>query len=145
MKKLVILLVVLGVASFFLFSKKGNVIKNVAVSYVVAPDLINKEGRTIATRTMVPEGFLRKMYPANSFSAYIQNYPLKPSTSKVITYDGKEYVYQRGHAGVLEVPVPSNGLQQCADALIRLRAEYLWKQNRKKEIGFNFTSGHYCS
>jgi hypothetical protein len=41
--------------------------------------------------------------------------------------------------------VPKNGLQQCADALIRIRSEYLWGNNRKGEIGFNFTSGHYCS
>ena len=38
-----------------------------------------------------------------------------------------------------------NGLQQCADALIRIRSEYLWDYNRKDEIGFEFTSGHYCS
>ena len=41
--------------------------------------------------------------------------------------------------------MPDNGLQQCADALIRIRSEYLWDVNRKDEIGFNFTSGHYCS
>ena len=41
--------------------------------------------------------------------------------------------------------MPSNGLQQCADALIRIRAEYLWQSNQKNKIGFNFTSGHYCS
>ena len=28
---------------------------------------------------------------------------------------------------------------------MRIRSEYLWNQDRKKEIGFNFTSGHYCS
>ena len=33
----------------------------------------------------------------------------------------------------------------CADALIRIRSEYLWDHDRKDEIGFNFTSGHYCS
>ena len=41
--------------------------------------------------------------------------------------------------------MPKNGLQQCADALIRIRSEYLWDNNRKDEIGFKFTSGHYCS
>jgi hypothetical protein len=46
---------------------------------------------------------------------------------------------------VLDLPVPENGLQQCADALIRIRGEYLWDHNRKDDIGFNFTSGHYCS
>ena len=70
---------------------------------------------------------------------------MKEFGSKVINFDGNEYGYQKGHVGVLEIPVPSNGLQQCADALMRIRAEYLWDKNRKDEIGFNFTSGHYCS
>ncbi len=63
----------------------------------------------------------------------------------MVNYDGNDYVFLSGHVGVLEVPVPTNGLQQCADALIRIRSEYLWDQDRKDEIGFNFTSGHYCS
>jgi len=63
----------------------------------------------------------------------------------VINYDGSAYFYQSGHVGVLEMPVPKNGLQQCADALMRLRSEYLWDKNLKSKIGFQFTSGHYVS
>lgn len=100
---------------------------------------------TISERIKVPDTYTRVKYPEGSFSSYIQNYKLKSFDAKVINYDGKPYVYQSGHVGVLEVPVPSNGLQQCADALIRIRAEYLWETNRKDDIGFNFTSGHYCS
>ena len=64
---------------------------------------------------------------------------------EIINYDDTQYYWQAGHVGVLDIPVPKNGLQQCADALIRIRSEYLWDTNRKDEIGFNFTSGHYCS
>ena len=62
-----------------------------------------------------------------------------------MNFDGNPYVYQAGHVGVFNLPVPADGLQQCTVALIRLRAEYLWGQNKKDAIGFNFTSGHYCS
>ncbi len=134
-----------GGVSFFFFSKKGKVIKNVAKSYVLSPNYINKDGMTISERIKVPDTYTRVKYPEGSFSSYIQNYKLKSFDAKVINYDGKPYVYQSGHVGVLEVPVPSNGLQQCADALIRIRTEYLWEINRKDDIGFNFTSGHYCS
>ena len=146
MKKLLFILVAVGLLSFMFFTKKGKVVKNVALSYVVpTPNHINSEGATIAERILVPENFSRAEYPEGSFSKYIQQYPLKAFDAKIINYDGEEYVYQKGHVGILEVPVPSNGLQQCADALIRLQAEYLWEQNRKSEIGFNFTSGHHCS
>ena len=108
-------------------------------------NLINKEGTTIATRVNIPKGFKRVDYPKGSFQEYLRNYKLKAFGSKIINYDGSEYFWQRGHIGILEVPVPENGLQQCADALIRIRSEYLWDHNRKDEIGFNFTSGHHCS
>lgn len=109
------------------------------------PKLIDKKGSTVRTRARVPEGFERAVYVKGSFQDFIQNYPLKSYGSKVINYDGSEYFYQLGHFGVLDVSVPKNGLQQCADALIRLRSEYLWQKNLQSKIGFEFTSGHYCS
>ncbi len=115
---------------------KGNLTK---------PNLINKDSLTIKTRVNLPEGYKRVNYPEGSFQEYLRNYKLKPYGSKIINYDKSEYFWQGGHIGILEVPVPSNGLQQCADALIRIRSEYLWDNDRKDEIGFKFTSGHYCS
>lgn len=107
--------------------------------------LINKTGDSICTQVIVPEGYKRIAFKINSFQEYLRNYKLKPYGSKIINYDNSEYFAQNWHEGVLEIPVPTNGLQQCADALIRIRSEYLWEQNRRDEIGFNFTSGHYCS
>jgi hypothetical protein len=109
------------------------------------PSLINKNGLTIKSRVNFPEGYKRISYPQGSFENYLRNYKLKPFGSKIINYDDSEYFWQGGHIGILEIPVPKNGLQQCADALIRIRSEYLWDNNRKAEIGFKFTSGHYCS
>lgn len=111
----------------------------------VQPDLINKKGNTISTRVTIPKGFQRVAYLQGTFEYFIQNYRLKDFGSKVINYDGSEYFYQSGHIGILDVSVPKNGLQQCADALIRLRSEYLWEKNQQSKIGFEFTSGHYCS
>ncbi|RKE98315.1 DUF4846 domain-containing protein [Ichthyenterobacterium magnum] len=107
--------------------------------------LLNEDSLTIKSRVIAPKGYKRVIYKKGSFQEYLRNYSLKPFGSKIINYDATEYFWQRGHIGVLDIPVPSNGLQQCADALIRIRAEYLWDSNRKDEIGFNFTSGHYCS
>ncbi len=115
------------------------------VAVVTKPSYINKSGLTVKTRVKIPEGFVRDSFPKGSFQNYIRSYKLKPFGAKVINYDGSLYFNQIGHYGILEIPVPKNGLQQCADALIRIRSEYLWNTNQKDKIGFNFTSGHYCS
>lgn len=144
MKRLgLLLLFVLG--CLVLLSKKGKQIKNIGLSYITSPSYINKEGVSVSERILIPEGFERVSYLQNSFSNYIQQYVLLPFETEVINFDGNPYFYQKGHVGVLDVSVPSHGLMQCADVLIRLRAEYLWSQDRKDEIGFNFTSGHYFS
>jgi len=146
MKKTLLIIVAIIMIAFLAFQLKP--IKKVAskvVAIIETPSLINKDSTTIKTRVSTPDGYKRVKYTKGSFQEYLRNYKLKPFGTKVINYDDTEYYWQGGHIGVLEVPVPKNGLQQCADALIRIRSEYLWEQNRKQEIGFNFTSGHYCS
>ncbi|GAA4277236.1 DUF4846 domain-containing protein [Aquimarina mytili] len=123
----------------------ANHVKGVVANVIYEPDFINVKGDSIATRVLVPEGYKRVIYDKNSFENYLRYYPLKPYGSKIINYDDTEYFAQDWHEAILEISVPKNGLQQCADALMRIRSEYLWQQNRKDEIGFNFTSGHYCS
>lgn len=146
MKKVLLLLSLLIAALVLAFQLKPieNVVDTVA-AIVETPSLVNKDSLTIKSRVNVPEGYKRVAYPKGSFEDYLRHYKLKPFGSKIINYDDSEYFWQGGHIGVLEIPVPKNGLQQCADALIRIRSEYLWDNDRKDEIGFNFTSGHYCS
>ena len=142
---LVIVVLILGLFIFINVSKKGKVVKGAISSYVVSSSLINETGNTIKSRVLLPQGYERLERATGSFENYIQEYTLKEAGSQVINYDGNPYIFQKGHVGILDVPVPDNGLQQCADALIRIRSEYLWDTNRKDEIGFKFTSGHYCS
>ncbi len=122
-----------------------NQLKGMITNNMSIPDYIDKKGTSIKTRVLVPKGFKRVSYPKNSFQEYLRNYRLKTHGSPIINYDGSKYFAQHWHDAILDIPVPKNGLQQCADALMRIRAEYLWNTNRKNEIGFNFTSGHYCS
>lgn len=146
MKKLLIgfmVLVGLVVIAFQLQPVKKAVETVTAV--IETPSLVNKDSLTIASRVNIPEGYKRVDYTKGSFEDDLRNYKLKPFGSKIINYDGSAYFWQGGHIGILDIDVPKNGLQQCADALIRIRSEYLWDNNRKDEIGFKFTSGHYCS
>lgn len=146
MKKGLFVLLILSVAIVLAFQLQPvKKIVDTAISSIETPNLINKDSLTIKTRVNIPKGYKRVTYTKGSFEDYLRNYKLKPFGSKIINYDDSEYFWQSGHIGVLEVNVPKNGLQQCADALIRIRSEYLWDTNRKNEIGFKFTSGHYCS
>ena len=143
MKKFLLILVLVIGLVYLAF--KVQPVKQTVVAVMTSPNYLNKAGLNINNRVNVPENYKRVVYDSSSFQYYIRHQKLKKYGAKVINYDGNPYFYQLGHVGVLEVPVPSNGLQQCADALIRLRSEYLWTTNQKNKIGFNFTSGHYCS
>ena len=147
-KVLIVFVVLLGIVfcgSYFITPKKTKTLKNTIATVFTSPSYIKKKGNTVIDRVKIPEGYTRVKYAEASFQSFIQNYALKNYGTEVINYDGSKYFYQSGHIGVLDLSVPKNGLQQCADALIRLRSEYLWKTNQKNKIGFEFTSGHYCS
>lgn len=102
--------------------------------------LIKEDGLTVGERIMVPEGFARIEYPADSFEEYLRNLPLKPHGSKVRLYNG-QYKARDVHTAVVDLDIGNRDLQQCADAVIRLRAEYLYSQGLYEKIHFNFTNG----
>jgi len=127
------------------FACGGTPATEVAVANLPAvappPVYLDPAGKTIATRFLVPEGFERMDYPAESFGTYLQQQPLKPDGSKVYLFNGAEKLTQSVHAAVLDVDVEKRDLQQCADAIMRLRAEYFWEQKDYDAIHFNFVSG----
>lgn len=88
-----------------------------------------------------PTGYVRESASKQSFAAYLRQLPLLPEGSKVHLYNGKEKGNQAAAFAVVNMEIGNRDLQQCADAVIRLRAEYLWSQKRYDEIKFNFTNG----
>ncbi len=105
-----------------------------------AEPLIITDGKTISERFDVPEGFTRQESEEESFAYYLQNLPLKPDGAKVKYYDGREKL-RDVYLAVVDFSLGERDLQQCADAVIRLRAEYLYAGERYDEIRFNFVSG----
>ncbi|QCE41674.1 DUF4846 domain-containing protein [Psychroserpens sp. NJDZ02] len=145
MRKISLIILIIVTLVLLVYKLSPVPIKQLVKAVSTSFNNIDKDSLTIASRVNTPLGYKRSSYPEGGFEDYIRNYKLKPFGSKIINYDDSEYYWQKGHIGVLEIPVPKNGLQQCADALIRIRSEYLWDNDRKDEIGFKFTSGHYCS
>ena len=95
----------------------------------------------IIERFTPPPGYQRTIVENNSFAYYLRHLPLKPPGTKVYYYNRQEKENQQVAAAVIDMSVGEKDLQQCADAVIRLRAEYLRHQKRDEEIVFNFTNG----
>ena len=87
-----------------------------------------------------PPGYNRVRTGRGSFGEWLRNIPVKKD-SRVFLYDGRLKSNQSAQFVVLDVPVGKKDLQQCADAVMRLRAEYLLDQNRPGEIVFADNSG----
>lgn len=105
-----------------------------------ALQLINPAGQTAESRINPPLGYQRESLPQNSFGAYLRNFPLEANGAKVYYYNGEQKT-GNVYVAVLKIDVGKRDLQQCADAIMRLRAEYLFGQERYDDIHFNFTNG----
>lgn len=90
----------------------------------------------------LPDGYVRIPVPEHSFGAYLRRIQLK-NDNTVYLYNGMPKANQNAHYAVLDISVGNQDLQQCADAIMRLRAEYLKRQQHP--ICFTDNAGKkYC-
>ena len=104
-------------------------------------ELIMPKGNSIRTRFKTPDGFKRISYEQNSFEEYLRNLPLKPNGTRVLYYNGETKENDSVYDAVVDLPIGKKDLHQCADAVIRLRAEYFYKNQLYDKISFQFTNG----
>ena len=88
-----------------------------------------------------PEGFNRTVLNKNSFQYWLRHIPMKKFGSPVKLHNGLLKNNQTVHFSVLDIDTGKKNLQQCADAVMRFRAEYLYSQKEYDSINFNFVSG----
>jgi hypothetical protein len=100
-----------------------------------------QDQNTIQSRFKVPEGYQRTVETKTSFGSFLRNLPLKKEGSKVTYFNGSFKNKTNVYSAVVDLPIGKKDLHQCADAVMRLRAEYLFSQKRFDEIHFNFTNG----
>lgn len=103
--------------------------------------IINEEGVTICERINEPKGFTRIEVEEDSFAYYLQNLYLKPHDSKVLYYNGAVKENYGVYEAVVNMDIGKKDLQQCADAIMRLRGEYLYNRGDYDKIHFNLTNG----
>ena len=99
----------------------------------------NNPYRTIAEIPM-PAGYSRVALEPGSFGAWLRDVRLKEEMV-VYLYNGNRKINQRAQFSVLDISTGNRDLQQCADAVIRIRAEYLYEQKRYGEIVFLDNNG----
>lgn len=95
----------------------------------------------LSERIAPPDGYTRVEVEDGSFGQWLRGLPLKPGRPDVYLYNGKKKRNQRAQHAVVDIDVGTQDLQQCADAVMRLRAEYLFAAKKTDEICFRFTSG----
>ena len=95
----------------------------------------------LAARFPPPAGCRRVAVVGGSWGAWLRSLPLRPAGTPARLYSGRLKDNQAVVAAVVDIDPGTKDLQQCADAVIRLRAEYLFSQNFNK-IHFHLTTGY---
>ena len=97
--------------------------------------------QTLAARFPAPAGCRRVAVAAGSWAEWLRYLPLAPAGTKARLFDGRLKARQDVVAAVVNIDIGPKDLQQCADAVIRLRAEYLFSHDPSK-VHFHLTTGY---
>ena len=93
----------------------------------------------------LPKGYKRVIGDTASFGRWLENIDLKKDRT-VYQFDGSIKYNQAAQFAVLNISTGKKDLQQCADAVMRLRAEYFYARNNFDRIIFtdnNYTPYKY--
>lgn len=120
---------------------EDNLDENIAKQEI---SFIDSSGYTVETRIRTPDGYSRIEVTDNSFGDYLRNFDLKEDGSPVLLYDGREKGNQSAHIAVFDMRLSNKDLQQCADSIIRMYAEYYYANKQYDKIKFHFVSGFLC-
>ncbi len=110
-----------------------------AAAPTLSTSVINPAGMTLETRFPAPDGF-KRTNPDDGYAQYLRSLPMRPDGSKVLLFNGEEKEYQDGHVAVVDIDVGKRDLQQCADACLRLRTEYLYQTKQYEKMIYHLSN-----
>ncbi len=96
-------------------------------------------GQTIIMQVPLPTGYIRPPSGTGSFAYFLRHLPLARENI-VYYYNGQIKPDQSSNYAVIDLDIGRRDLQQCADAVMRLWAEYLYHNREYEKIYFNFLS-----
>jgi hypothetical protein len=93
------------------------------------------DGDRLEQRFSPPHHFARVPAAPGSFGEWLRDLPLDPRGTPVVSHRGAVVLPpdHRNLAAVVALDVGAQDLQQCADSVIRLHAEWQWSQGRRDE------------
>ncbi len=128
-------------------STVGNITTPTANSMVPKPDYLNyswhqgtSDKYRLINQVVPPAGFSRKGAGKGSLAEWFRFLPIKEDNSHVKYYNGGTK-YNDVHYRIIDIDTGNRDLQQCADAVMRLKAEYHYSKKEFDQIHFDFTSG----
>ncbi|MCR4605521.1 MAG: DUF4846 domain-containing protein [Eubacterium sp.] len=106
---------------------------------VTGISLVDPEGKNLKNRIMTPEGFERTKEDSDSLGKFLRKFKLKKDGAEVLLYDKSPKSPQTDHVAVFKLPIEKEDLQQCADSIMRVYAEYFKKINSYDRIAFSLS------
>ncbi len=90
---------------------------------------------TIASRIAPPSGYARVPVQPRGFGAFLRTLPLAPLGTPVVSYKGSRILMgdHANLAAVVAIDIGTADLQQCADSVIRMHAEWQWSKGRRDQ------------
>lgn len=107
---------------------------------LAAADIIKNNPYASINEIPLPAGFERIKKDTASFGNWLLKVKLKKDKT-VFTFNGRPKANQNAQFAVLDISVGEKDLQQCADAVMRLRAEYLFATKQYRQILFRDNEG----
>ncbi len=103
--------------------------------------LVHASGNTLETRVSTPEGFTRTKEDKKSLGTFLREYKLAKDGAPVHLYNKELKSNQDAHVAVFKLPLEKEDLQQCADSVMRVYAEYFRAKDEASRISFSLTDG----
>lgn len=109
------------------------------------PSIVNGEGKNLGDRFLAPAGYTKDVYEEGSFGEFVREFPMQADKAKVHLYNGGVKGNQSSAAAVFAMGLGTQDLQQCADSVIRMYAEYFYQKKQYDKMKFHFVNGFECS